>query len=60
MSGAFVFDGLRMHLKARGMTYLDLAKALKISEALGAGIVQKSAPQGSVARPDSCVWHSAR
>ena len=33
MSGAFVFDGLRMHLKARGMTYLDLAGALKISEA---------------------------
>jgi DNA-binding Xre family transcriptional regulator len=33
MSTAFVFDGLRMHLKARGMTYADLAKALKISEA---------------------------
>ncbi|HEV3009794.1 MAG TPA: helix-turn-helix transcriptional regulator [Burkholderiales bacterium] len=33
MSSAFVFDGLRMHLKARGMTYADLARALKISEA---------------------------
>ncbi|HWA36771.1 MAG TPA: helix-turn-helix transcriptional regulator [Burkholderiales bacterium] len=33
MSSSFVFDGLRMHLKARGMTYADLAKALRISEA---------------------------
>lgn len=33
MSSAFVFDGLRMHLKARDMTYADLARALKISEA---------------------------
>lgn len=33
MSSAFVFEGLRMHLKARGMTYADVAKALKISEA---------------------------
>ena len=33
MSSAFVFDGLRMHLKARGMTYADVARALKISEA---------------------------
>jgi DNA-binding Xre family transcriptional regulator len=33
MSSAFLFDGLKMHLKARGMTYADLARALKISEA---------------------------
>jgi DNA-binding Xre family transcriptional regulator len=33
VSSAFVFDGLRMHLKARGMTYADLARALKVSEA---------------------------
>lgn len=33
MPSGFVFDGLRMHLKARGMTYADVAKALKISEA---------------------------
>ncbi len=33
MSSAFVFDGLRMHLKARGMTYAEVARALKISEA---------------------------
>jgi len=33
MSSAFVFDGLKMHLKARGMTYADLARALRISEA---------------------------
>lgn len=33
MSSAFLFDGLRMHLKARDMTYADLARALKISEA---------------------------
>ena len=32
MSSAFLFDGLRMHLKARGMTYADLARALGISE----------------------------
>src|SRR5687767_7145148 len=33
MSSAFVFDGLKMHLKARGLTYVDVARALKISEA---------------------------
>jgi len=33
MSAAFVFDGLKMHLKARGMTYADVARALQISEA---------------------------
>ena len=33
MSAAFVFDGLRMHLKARNMTYADVARALSISEA---------------------------
>jgi DNA-binding Xre family transcriptional regulator len=33
MTSSFVFDGLKMHLKARGMTYADLAKALKMSEA---------------------------
>jgi AcrR family transcriptional regulator len=33
MSSAFVFDGLKMHLKARGMTYADVARSLKISEA---------------------------
>lgn len=33
MSSAFVFDGLKMHLKARGLTYEDLARSLKISEA---------------------------
>lgn len=33
MSSGFVFDGLRMHLKARGMTYRDVARALKVSEA---------------------------
>ena len=33
MSTAFVFDGLKMHLKARGLTYVDVARALKISEA---------------------------
>jgi len=33
MPSGFVFDGLRMHLKARGLTYADVAKALKISEA---------------------------
>ncbi len=32
MSSGFVFDGLRMHLRARGMTYADVAKALGISE----------------------------
>jgi DNA-binding Xre family transcriptional regulator len=31
-SSAFLFDGLRMHLKARGMTYADLARALGISQ----------------------------
>ncbi|HEY3076142.1 MAG TPA: helix-turn-helix transcriptional regulator [Burkholderiales bacterium] len=33
MSSGFVFEGLKMHLKARGMTYADVARALKISEA---------------------------
>lgn len=33
MSSTFVFDGLRMHLKARGMKYADLARALRLSEA---------------------------
>jgi len=33
MSSAFVFDGLKMHLKARGLTYVDVARSLKISEA---------------------------
>jgi DNA-binding Xre family transcriptional regulator len=33
MSSSFVFDGLKMHLKARGMTYADVARALRISEA---------------------------
>jgi DNA-binding Xre family transcriptional regulator len=33
MSSAFVFDGLKMHLKARGLTYVDVARALRISEA---------------------------
>jgi transcriptional regulator with XRE-family HTH domain len=33
MSSAFVFEGLKMHLKARGMTYADVARALRISEA---------------------------
>src|SRR5207244_9184361 len=33
VSSGFVFEGLKMHLKARGMTYADVARALKISEA---------------------------
>jgi DNA-binding Xre family transcriptional regulator len=33
MSSRFLFDGLRAHLRARGMTYADVARALKISEA---------------------------
>jgi AcrR family transcriptional regulator len=33
MSSKFVFDSLRMHLKARCMKYADVAKALRISEA---------------------------
>jgi DNA-binding Xre family transcriptional regulator len=33
MSSAFLFEGLKMHLKARGLTYAELARALKISEA---------------------------
>jgi transcriptional regulator with XRE-family HTH domain len=33
MSSAFVFEALKMHLKARGMTYADVAGALHISEA---------------------------
>src|SRR5689334_11046421 len=32
MRSAFVFDALKMHLKARGMTYADVAHALKVSE----------------------------
>lgn len=33
MPSAFLFEGLKMHLKARGLTYADVARALKISEA---------------------------
>ncbi len=33
MTSGFVFDGLRMHLRARGLTYAHVARALKISEA---------------------------
>jgi DNA-binding Xre family transcriptional regulator len=33
MPSAFLFDALKMHLKARGLTYADVARALKISEA---------------------------
>lgn len=33
MPSAFLFDALKMHLKARGLTYADVAKALKVSEA---------------------------
>jgi DNA-binding Xre family transcriptional regulator len=33
VSSGFVFEGLKMHLKARGMTYADVARALDISEA---------------------------
>jgi DNA-binding Xre family transcriptional regulator len=33
VSSAFVFEALKMHLKARGMTYADVARALEISEA---------------------------
>jgi DNA-binding Xre family transcriptional regulator len=32
MSRVFVFDSIRAHLKARGMTYRDLASALELSE----------------------------
>jgi transcriptional regulator with XRE-family HTH domain len=32
MASGFLFDALRMHLKARGMTYADVARALKVSE----------------------------
>src|SRR4029079_11854184 len=32
MSSTFVFEGLKMHLKARGMTYADVARGLRISE----------------------------
>ena len=32
MAAGFVFEALKMHLKARGMTYADVARALKISE----------------------------
>ena len=33
MSSGLLFEGLKMHLRARGMTYADVARALKISEA---------------------------
>lgn len=33
MSTGFLFEGLKMHLRARGLTYADVAKALTISEA---------------------------
>ena len=32
MPTSFVFEGLKAHLKARGMTYADVARALKVSE----------------------------
>lgn len=32
MASGHLFDALRMHLRARAMTYADLAKALKVSE----------------------------
>jgi transcriptional regulator with XRE-family HTH domain len=32
MSSTFVFEALKMHLKARGMTYADVARALGVSE----------------------------
>jgi transcriptional regulator with XRE-family HTH domain len=32
VSSNFVFESLKAHLKARGMTYLDVARALKVSE----------------------------
>jgi transcriptional regulator with XRE-family HTH domain len=32
MPASFVFDGLKAHFKARGMTYADVARALKVSE----------------------------
>jgi transcriptional regulator with XRE-family HTH domain len=32
MPAGFVFDALKMHLKARGMTYADVARALRVSE----------------------------
>jgi len=33
MSASLIFDSLKLHLKARGLTYADVARALKISEA---------------------------
>jgi transcriptional regulator with XRE-family HTH domain len=33
MSATRVFEALKMHLKARGLTYADVARALRISEA---------------------------
>ena len=32
MPTSFVFEGLKAHLKARGMTYAEVARALKVSE----------------------------
>jgi transcriptional regulator with XRE-family HTH domain len=32
MASGHLFDALRMHLKVRGMTYADVARALKVSE----------------------------
>src|SRR5688572_26768881 len=32
MPASFVFEGLKAHLKARGLTYADVARALKVSE----------------------------
>jgi hypothetical protein len=32
MPASFVFDGLKAHFKARGMTYADVARSLKVSE----------------------------
>lgn len=33
MSSSLIFDALKLHLKARGMTYADVARALQLSEA---------------------------
>lgn len=33
MSTAYLFEGLKAHYRARGLSYRDVAKALKISEA---------------------------
>ena len=33
MSSTRVFEALKMHLRARGLTYADVARTLRISEA---------------------------